>query len=243
MSTSILKNILLLRGAADLSGKSNQAALTLMTDALEDTGFGPSDARTYTPGLRGASFNHAGFLDLGAGSYEETLWNEHGLVDQPITIAIANTAGSRAYLLNGIPSTFGVGGTVGELYAFNVTAEGTGNAARGTLIEPGTTARESTFNTAAQLVAAVPAGQNLYAALHVIAASGTSPTLDVVVQSDVDGDMNSPTGQITFAQATATGYEWASAAGAITDTYYRLAVTIGGTDPSFTFAVSVGVGA
>ena len=72
--------------------------------------------------------------------------------------------------------------------------------------------------------------------------SGTNPTLDVKLQSDVDG-FGSPADQITFSQAIAIGSQWGTpASGAVTDTYYRLNYTIGGTDtPTFSFIVVMAI--
>jgi hypothetical protein len=91
----------------------------------------------------------------------------------------------------------------------------------------------------------VSASQKMYAALHVRSVSGTNPTLDVVVQSDTVG-FPSATSRITFSQATATTnrHQFSSVAGAITDDYWRVSYTIGGTGtPTFSFAVTVGIAA
>ena len=46
---------------------------------------------------------------------------------------------------------------------------------------------------------------------------------------------------INFTQITAVGHEWKEAAGPFTDDYWRIKWAIAGTDPSFTFAVVVGI--
>ena len=86
------------------------------------------------------------------------------------------------------------------------------------------------------------AGKSMYAALHVISVSGTSPTLDVIVQSDDNSGFTTPTNRITFSQTGAVGAEWGSVAGAVTDDYWRVSYTIGGSDtPTFAFAVTCGL--
>lgn len=73
--------------------------------------------------------------------------------------------------------------------------------------------------------------------LHVIAASGTTPTLDGKIQHSVDGSTWADL--VTFAQKTAIGSERAVvAAGTTVRRYLRFIRTIGGTTPSFTVAVS-----
>jgi len=242
MATTVLNDVKLWRGGYDLSGKSNQLRAAFTTEVLPDTGFGNGGARAFAPGLNGAMLDHAGMVDLGAGSYEDILWAEQGTADLPMTVAVPGAAGDRAYLYRGIPSQLTLGGTVGESYAFGVQAQGTGSVARGLVLEDGGTARTATFNGSAfQLDAGPAAGEFLYAVLHVLSASA-GDTLDVVVESDDNSGMTSATTRITFTQATAIGSEWMSLAGAVTDDWYRIAVTIGGSDPSFEFVVAVGIG-
>lgn len=79
-----------------------------------------------------------------------------------------------------------------------------------------------------------PAG-TIRAQLNVTAASGTSPTLDVVIEDTLDGSTNwNVVG--TFAQKTATGREVIDITTPFSD-QLRVRWTIGGTTPSFTFAV------
>lgn len=76
----------------------------------------------------------------------------------------------------------------------------------------------------------------LRAQLDVTAASGTSPTLNVVIEDTLDGTTWNAVG--TFAQKTAAGREVINAT---TPFAGRLRVrwTIAGTTPSFTFSVVV----
>jgi hypothetical protein len=80
--------------------------------------------------------------------------------------------------------------------------------------------------------------------LDVTAASGTTPTLDVVVQHSIDGGTNWYT-LATFTQKTTTGEEIKTEAeveAGTAEAYgdcFRVSYTIGGTTPSFTFSVSV----
>jgi len=126
---------------------------------------------------------------------------------------------------------------------FALSASGGAAAARivrGVVLHPAT-ARTTSGTGTITYVGDVSSGQKAYAALHVIAASGSSPTLDVAVQSDGDSSFGSPTDRITFSQASAVGAEWKSASGAISDSYWRVSYTIGGSSPSFTFVVVFGI--
>jgi hypothetical protein len=70
--------------------------------------------------------------------------------------------------------------------------------------------------------------------LTVSAASGTTPTLDVLIQTSYD---NSTWRSVaSFTQATSTTTERLSFSGL--DRYVRAKATIGGTTPSFTYSVA-----
>lgn len=72
------------------------------------------------------------------------------------------------------------------------------------------------------------------AQLDVTAASGTSPTLDVVVEDTLDG--TNWNAVATFTQRTGTGREVIDITTLFADRL-RIRWTVGGTSPSFTFSV------
>jgi hypothetical protein len=76
--------------------------------------------------------------------------------------------------------------------------------------------------------------KSLRAQLDVSAASGSSPTLDVLIQDTVDGTSWNNIG--TFAQKVTTGREVINITGPFSDEL-RVTWTIAGTTPSFTFSV------
>lgn len=78
--------------------------------------------------------------------------------------------------------------------------------------------------------------EKLRAQLDVTAASGTSPTLDVVIEDTVDGTNWNVIG--TFTQRTAAGRQVIDVAGFFTD-QLRVRWTVAGTTPSFTFSVVI----
>lgn len=73
------------------------------------------------------------------------------------------------------------------------------------------------------------------AQLNVTAASGTTPTLNAIIEDSVDGGTTWNTIG-TFAQKVAAGREVINITTPFTNTL-RVSWTIGGTTPSFTFAV------
>jgi hypothetical protein len=91
-----------------------------------------------------------------------------------------------------------------------------------------------TATASATGVGGFAAARLLVLQLQVTAASGTAPTLDVVVQDTVDGTNYSTIA--TFTQATAITREVIRLSTPFTDTL-RVVYTIGGVTPSFTFNV------
>ncbi len=78
-------------------------------------------------------------------------------------------------------------------------------------------------------------GKALRIQLDVTAASGTTPTLDVVIEDTLDGT-NWNTVGTAFTQKTAAGREVKDITG-LFHGQMRVRWTIGGTTPSFTFSV------
>lgn len=79
------------------------------------------------------------------------------------------------------------------------------------------------------------AATSLRAQLNVTAASGTTPTLDVVIEDSVDGGATWNTVG-TFTQKTASSREVVNVTNPFGD-QLRVRWTVGGTTPNFTFAV------
>jgi len=179
------------------------------------------------------------------------------LTDVPFSVAHANTENAVAYFFKALYADMvPLGGAVGDMARMSLTAE----SSSGAVATPAVTATVrplirgilGTHQTAAIIDGAstkfqlgdVDAAQYLYGALHVYSASGTSPTLDVTLESDPDASAGSETTRLTFTQKTAIGYQWATpVVGApFTDTYWRVKWVIGGTNtPTFAFAVVFGI--
>lgn len=85
------------------------------------------------------------------------------------------------------------------------------------------------------VLAGLGPAKTIRAQLNVSAASGTTPTLDVVIEDSVDGGATWNTIG-SFAQKTAAGREVINITNAFGE-LVRVRWTIGGTTPSFTFAV------
>ncbi len=241
MPVQILQNCKLYLAQFDLSGDVNQVALDHDVEIKEITPFG-SAAKKKIAGLENTAVKAKGFINVGLGAVEETLWNKFAVADQPLTICpLTGADGEVAFSLQSLLAQYSPGAAVGDVFGFDVTAEGSGPLVRGTLMATG--AKTVTGTGTARQLGAVAAGQKLYAALHVLSKAGTSPTLDMKIQSDDAQAFTTPIDRITFAQATDIGAQWATPVnGPITDTWWRASWAIGGTGgPSFTVALVVGI--
>lgn len=241
MATYVIENCKLYVAQYDFSGDTNQVRLTAEVEEKEDTNFDSGGSREYLAGLRTSQAEHNGFVDLTDDGVDEILFDKVAAANTPMTICPTDGSdGEIAYALQSLVANYAPGESIGEVMAFTVTARGDGPLVRGTIMVAG--AKTTTGAGTARQLGAVTATQKLYAVLHVVAASGTNPTLDVVVQSDDAEGMGSPTSRITFTQATVITSEWATPVdGAITDDWWQISYTIGGTNPSFTFLVVVGI--
>lgn len=92
-----------------------------------------------------------------------------------------------------------------------------------------------TVSGASSVVSGLATADSLRIQLNVSAASGTTPTLNVLVEDSVDDGVTWNTIG-TFAQKTAAGREVINVTTPFTD-LVRVSWTIAGTTPSFTFAV------
>ena len=240
MSAFVLKNVQTLIGGRDFSGYLNSVTLDHSVELLDATVFQTGlAARDRLPGLRNTELNHSGFWDSPA---DEDLFNSIGVEDTVVSMTPDDgAAGDIVYMFTMDTGSYNPGGSVGEILAFNVTGQGTGPLIRG-LIDLNLAARTTTGNGAGRDLGTLLASEKLYAILHVTAVSGTNPTLDVIITSDVTG-WSSEITRITFAQMSDVGAQMLNVSGPITpDDLYRAEWVIGGTDtPTFTFFVGIGV--
>ena len=243
MAVQFWQDMSILEGDLEIAGHAKSGVLTAECAALDSTPLSAVGWTTIVPGLKTGTVEIEFMQDLTQGGVDDTLWSNFGAASVPRSFVTASADGSVAMLMRGIQLSYTpLTGDVGELAMGSVSSTvSNGPLVRGRLLHPSSVARTSSASGVARQLGEVIAGKSLYAALHVIAASGTSPTLAVKVQSDDNADFTTPTDRITFTTATAKGAQWSSVAGAITDDYWRVTYTIGGTSPSFAFAVTAGI--
>ena len=242
MSTLMIKDQKVYAGAYNITGDIKGLSLGISAEPLDSETLGDS-TRTKIKGMEDASLDYDGNYSAGAGLVETTEYADIGAAARVVSVCVqAGADGELAYSFKGQKTGFEVGGGVGEILAFNSAGlVGASPVMRGTILHAATAVTSSDDGTGRQ-VGAIAAGGAGYAALHVIAASGTNPTLDVVIDSDDADDFVGSTERIAFTRATAVTSEWKSVAGAVTDDWWRASWTVGGTDtPTFTFIVVFGI--
>ena len=237
-------------GPADLTTYTDNVQMgPFKFDAVKMPTFGSGGNMVQKPGLFSIMMDASGFNDFAASALDQTVnIIANGRTQYPFSavpgIGITPIAtGDRAFMSRGVLSEgspmdpFKVGDAVG--YRLHLTGDTAG--VRGYVGLP-RAARTTTTTGAAVAQAGPTATQNLYAALHVFAATGT-PTLDVTIQSDDNAGFTTPTTRITFTQATiAGGAPWYQFATPVpgnwsTETHLRALATIGGGTPNIDFAV------
>jgi hypothetical protein len=233
-------------GGLDVSGNAKAFAAPNVTVAELDTTSFNDEWTTTIGGLKSVEWSGDLMQDHAADKVDQLVGLSTLGTAVPISLLPAGkTGGGVAYAFNATQFAYTpLESTAGELAMAKVSGNGTGAAVRGTLMNaPGTPITTTGAGATARQLGAIPAGSKMYGALHVIAASGTSPTMDVVVQSDDSGAMSSPTSRMVFSQATGITSEWLPLEGPITDDYWRASITIGGTTPSFNYVLVLGIAA
>lgn len=237
MATEILRDQKIWFDGYDLSGVSNAVRLNYEREAKEATVFGDA-TRKNKAGLRAVSAGASGFFD--AQPYDAALFSSIDAAEKIISISSGSSAGLNAYMFKAAIGQYAANGQVGEMFEYSMEAASRERLIRSKIME-NYSGLDASANGTARQIGAVAAGKKAYAVLHVLNASGTTPTLDVTIESDNGSGFATPTTRLTFAQADSIGAQWQEISGEITDDYWRVVSAIGGTDPSFDFVVLLGI--
>lgn len=242
MAKQTLTNCVTLFDGYDVTGSISATAIEYQAEMLDTTTYGAGATRRMTPGFKTVVAQHEGFTEFGTGAVDPVFYTNVGVTDKPMTMCPTGGAeGELAYTFKAALGQYTpMTAEVGAPLRFSVRGEATsGPLVRATVMQNGT--ETATGTATARQLGAVTSTQTLYAALHVLTADGTSPSLTVAVRSDDNSGMTTPTTRGTFTAATAIGSEWLEIAGPVTDDYWDLSFTISGTSPSFEFVVVLGI--
>jgi hypothetical protein len=209
----------------DISGHLNAHAINKTQDLPDDTCYGDT-FKQRLPGLQHMNFSIAGNVDLAGASDSDTILQARmGVADVPLIIAPVGSA-------IGDPAEFGLieqgqyapTAKIGEILKFGCTGELANRRwVLGKVLWAPSTVISGTANGAEVLIGATSATQKIYVAIAVIASNLT--TMTVRVESDTTG-FASATVQKTFTAVTDVTSEMPTPVdGAVTDTYFRAAVS------------------
>lgn len=224
----------LLFGAYALSCFANEAQVEQAVDVSESTVF-CNDAKTYVPGLRDGNVTVGGLFDSDEDAIHDALKPLKGLHDPtPYSYGPEGFAlGKPVTLADLLKMSYSIPASVTSLAQVSMSGQADGGVDWGVSLADLTARTATADGDSVDQTESSPDGA--VAHLHVVAASGTTPTLDVKVQHSSDDSVW--VDLITFGQATGTTSERGSATGTV-NRYVRAIWTVGGTDPSFEFAVT-----
>lgn len=249
MAKSVLLNCRIFAAGADLTTRSNKIEMASEIEDKDATSFRAVDDpdagwKEVLGGLASTSITASGQWEAGdPGKVDDAMWaNLAGRTTHPWTVCPLSAAvGELAYATVGLATSYKLGEAVGEVAPWEAQAKGTSLTARGQVAHPPGTARTATGTGTGINLGALTAGHNLFATLHVLSATGTTPSITARVESDSDNTWATPTTRATFAAATAAGGQSAIVTGPVTDAWWRVAWTITGTTPSFLFVAALGI--
>lgn len=238
LNAQILLSSLTNTTSIDLAPFTGEFSWSVDVEMVKNDNFAALGYKSIVPGLCSGMAGTKGAADYAAGGVSVTLNTvhareafAHGIIIGGVNAVAGGAALFTRGLLQGWVSP---GGAVGELASYEMTL-GVDNAPVDGYVAAPLVTRGALTGTAVQL-GALTGTKRLWAALFVQA--GTFTNLAVTIQSDTVG-FPSPATAITFATVSASGGQFASVAGPLTDDYYRVSASIGsGTTP---YAVLFGV--
>lgn len=243
MSKFVLRDQKIFVDDYNLTGDTNAVAINYGVDAKEATVLG-NDTHINKGGLKTVQLQASGFMS--PSDQDNELYANVGVIDVPVSVAAEGaTEGNVCYFFKTAAGEYQFGESVGEINKYSMGAGAAGDLIRGIVgHDASETAETITGNSTGQQLGAVSSSQKLYAALHVIDSDGSGDqTLDVEIVSDDNSGFTSEVSRLSFAQiGTSTDSELLQLDGPLTDDYFRVNFTIGGTgSPSFKFFVTIGV--
>lgn len=237
-------NVRLFTGSADLTTVNNKVEVKAEAERQDATAFAASGVvwKETLTGIRSTSITAEGQWEaLDLSRVDNVSFADLGSVT-PWTVCPADAnVSSLAYLTGLLRGTYELGGSIGEVAPWTAEGDGTYPLVRGVVAHPPGTARTSSGTGTSIQLGAVSATQSLYAGLHVLSVSGTTPSLTVRIESDNATGFPSAATVTTFTAATALTSQFVRVAGPITDDWFRAAWTISGTTPSFLFCLALGI--
>lgn len=238
MTTKVISNLPVWCNGYNFSSSMHEIAISYGADEKECTTLADS-THLFKNGLLSSGFAMNGYWDeTTTNPVDSQNFAQTGANSLLTFSGEACAVGDVAYFMNALQHQYNLTGDLGEMFSFTVDAGAAGSLVRG-IVELNSALTSSGSSAGYQHGGFTG---SMFAALHVTAVDGTSPTFDAVLESDDNAGFTSPTTRATFTQVTGITSEMVEYAATETDDYYRITYTIGGTgSPSFTVAVSIGI--
>ena len=243
MSKLVLKNASPMLGSLLLASQVNKIDLGVSAEEVDVSSFADNGWSSFLPGIRKSDVSLEGYVEIP----EPDLTLDGYLADATVlpfgcTITYPPAAGDVCYFLKAVVNYMTRKAEVGKAFAMSLKLTPQEELVRGPILFNGDIDADGS-TTPLDLTLTLDDTQRLWIAIWVTAASGTTPTLDLLLESDDDSGFPSATTRITVPQFTGVGYYIGSVDGPITpDTFYRLTADIGGTgSPSFTLIAAIGI--
>ncbi|MET9301783.1 hypothetical protein ABZX66_20915 [Micromonospora aurantiaca] len=247
MAKFVLKGVRLFSGGVDLTSNTNKVELKTEIEEKDATAFNPlSTTAVWTEllgGLASSSADGEGQWEAGdPGKVDDATWAARGGVGALTVCPAGANVGDLAWVTQALTGSYSLGGQVGDVAPWSASWAGSWPLVRGQILHPPGTPRTASGNGTSRQLGALSASQALYVVLHVLSATGTTPSVTVVVESDDTSGMATPTTRATFTAATASCGQAVKVAGPVTDDWWRIKWTVSGTTPSFLLVAAAGIG-
>lgn len=255
MSIQVLYQADILLDGVAASTEYSQIKLTLNQPVKDRTAF-QDTARANLPGIYAASadgkfYYQTGITGASSGGGTGTFVANklEGITVGPtpgvfspmiLTLGADLVVGNLVNIWKGVNAKVEEGAQHGEIIEGDVSTEAAYRTVQATRLQRASVTGSSGLGTSVQL-GAIPTGQSLYAALHVIGTTGGAGGTVISVVSSTSSALGASTTRITFVAGTSiVAGEWQELAGPVTDTWWVVKWT-GFTGSSFTASVSAGI--
>ncbi len=242
MAKEVIKNASLFLHSLNLASNANSVEFSMTAEKVATTNFASSGWEESVAGIRSTELSCELMLESAADPESTLSTLVENATDVPFSVTKTYPPATEdvCWFTTVVSLYLTLKAVLGQLWSGSMKFGNRAHAVRGYVVEYNAD-RTATGVSASCTMPAAAATDRVWIAVHVTAATGTTPTLDLVLESDALDTYGSPTTRITVAQFTDVGSYIGYIAGAVTDVEYRVSATVGGTTPHFTYMVAMGI--
>jgi hypothetical protein len=239
MAITVPTSLVAAIGGIKISDYATSIETGVDVGVIDTTTFGSGSFTQSAAALRAAVVQMSGLNDIDA--IETLLAAQLGAATVATVCPEGDTAGNVAGIAYGMVGQWRlVNVTVGQASTISVPLApiAGGRPLQGLVTRGTSTAVTATGTTTAVQAGAAAVGA--WASLHVLAISGTSPTITAQLQSSTTSGGSYTARGSASSSRNAVGSDWIVGA-TTTDTWWRLSLTVGGSGVSITALAAIGV--